>query len=120
VLWDGARGVLPGNVPPFATVSVPISVALPGTTGDYVLAWDMVQEGVAWFSQLGVVRKAEPFSVVPGVTFFGSGFGHGIGMRQYVPSGYATGADGPPMPDEQSDSKSSPRTSLQFVDPAQP
>ena len=120
VAWDGARGVLPGSVPPFATVSVPISVALPGTTGDYVLAWDMVQEGVAWFSQLGVARKAEPFSVVPGVTFFGSGFGHGIGMSQYGANGYATGAAGPPMTGEQIVAKYYPGTALQFVDPSRP
>jgi SpoIID/LytB domain protein len=118
VLWDGARGVLPGSVPPFATVSVPVSVALPGTTGDYVLAWDMVQEGVAWFSQLGVARKAEAFSVVPGVTFFGSGFGHGLGMSQYGANGYASGAAGPAMTGEQIVAKYYPGTTLQFVDPS--
>ena len=65
-VWDGTRGVLPSIAPPGSTVTVPINVALPAGTGDYTLAWDMVQEGVAWFSQLGVARKLEPFSVVPG------------------------------------------------------
>ena len=120
IVWDGTRGVLPGNVPPFTTVSVPISVALPSKTGDYVLGWDMVQEGVAWFSQLGVIRKAEPFSVVPGVTFFGSGFGHGVGMSQYGANGYAAGAAGPAMTGEQIIAKYYPGTALQFVDPSRP
>src|SRR5438552_2486956 len=101
VVWDGARGILPAIVPPAATVTVPINVALPGGTGDYVIAWDMVQEGVAWFSQLGVVRKQEPFAIVPGVTFFGSGFGHGLAMSQYGGDGWATGATGIALTGEQ-------------------
>jgi len=98
-------------------VTVPINVALPAGTGDYTLAWDMVQEGVAWFSQLGVARKLEPFSVVPGVTFFGSGFGHGLGMSQYGANGWATGATGVPLTGEQIVAKYYPGTTLQFVDP---
>src|SRR5207253_10105327 len=118
VVWDARAGVLPAIVPPAATVTVPINVALPGGTGDYVLAWGMVQEGVAWFSQLGVVRKAEPFAVVPGVTFFGSGFGHGLGVSQYGANGYASGAAGPAMTGEQIVAKYYPGTALQFVDPS--
>ena len=120
VVWDGARGVLPAIVPPAATVTVPINVALPGGTGDYVIAWDMVQEGVAWFSQLGVVRKQEPFAIVPGVTFFGSGFGHGLGMSQYGANGWATGATGIALTGEQIVVKYYPGTALQFVDPLRP
>jgi len=120
VVWDGARGILPAIVPPAATVTVPINVALPGGTGDYVIAWDMVQEGVAWFSQLGVVRKQEPFAIVPGVTFFGSGFGHGLGMSQYGANGWATGATGIALTGEQIVLKYYPGTALQFVDPLRP
>src|SRR2546428_837673 len=54
----------------------------------------MVQEGVSWFSQLGVQRKQELFTIVPGVTFYGSGFGHGVGMSQYGANGWATGGTG--------------------------
>ena len=118
ILWDGARGALPTAVSPGTTVSVPINVALPGTTGDYVLAWDMVQEGVAWFSQLGVQRKAEAFSIVPGVTFYGSGFGHGLGLSQYGANGWATGVTGVPLTGEQIIAKYYPGTALQFVDPS--
>ena len=63
VIWDGARGRIPSNVPPLTSVTVPISVALPSGTGTYRLEWDMVQEGVAWFSHLGVQRKREDFTI---------------------------------------------------------
>src|SRR5205814_2141915 len=89
VVWDGTRGRLPSSVPPLTSVTVPISVALPSGTGGYRIEWDMVQEGVAWFSQLGVQRKQELFTIVPGVTFYGSGFGHGVGMSQYGANGWA-------------------------------
>jgi stage II sporulation protein D len=120
VIWDGARGRLPSSVPPFTSVTVPISVALPSGTGTYRLEWDMVQEGVAWFSHLGVQRKREDFTIVPGVTFYGSGFGHGVGMSQYGANGWATGAVGAPLTGEQIVAKYYPGTALQFVDAARP
>src|SRR5207245_687468 len=101
VVWDGARGRLPSSVPPLTSVTVPISVALPSGTGGYRLEWDMVQEGVSWFSQLGVQRKQELFTIVPGVTFYGSGFGHGVGMSQYGANGWATGVTGLTLTGEQ-------------------
>jgi SpoIID/LytB domain protein len=116
VVWDGARGRLPANVPQYTSVTVPVNVTLPSVTGNYVIAWDMVQEGVAWFSQYGAARKAEPLQVVPGVTFYGSGFGHGVGMSQYGANGWATGAVGTPLTGEQIVAKYYPGTQLQFVD----
>jgi len=80
---------------------VPISVALPNTTGNYTLAWDMVMEGFGWFSQFGVQPKNEQVAVVPGVTFYGKGFGHGVGMSQWGAQGLATGAAGVPLTGEQ-------------------
>src|SRR5256712_6438065 len=74
----------------------------------------MFQEGVAWFSQLGVAHKLEPFTVVPGVTFFGSGCGHGVGMSQYGANGWASGAIGPPLTGEQIVAKYYPGTVLQL------
>ncbi|MEP6694839.1 MAG: hypothetical protein ABJB39_09355, partial [Chloroflexota bacterium] len=94
VVWDGARGTLPNDVPPFSQVTIPITVAVPQGVGDYVISWDMVLEGVAWFSSTGVAMKREAFSVVSGVVFYGSGFGHGLGMSQYGAQGWATGATG--------------------------
>ncbi|MDE3113211.1 MAG: SpoIID/LytB domain-containing protein, partial [Chloroflexota bacterium] len=98
VAWDGARASLPADLAPGQGVSVPIDVQMPSQVGSYVLAWDLVQEGVAWLSQVGVASKKEQVSVQPGVTFYGKGFGHGLGMSQWGAQGMATGAGGrPPM-----------------------
>jgi peptidoglycan hydrolase-like amidase len=118
--WDGARGTLPNDVPPATQAVVPIRLAMPASTGDYIIKWDLVQEGVAWFSQVNVASKQEPFTVVSGVFFYGSGFGHGVGMSQYGAQGYATGAAGPPMTGEQIIQKYFPGTSFQFGDSARP
>jgi peptidoglycan hydrolase-like amidase len=120
VIWDGARGRLPASVPQYTSVIVPVSVALPSGTGGYRLEWDMVQEGVAWFSQLGVQRKQELFTIVPGVTFYGSGFGHGVGMSQYGANGWATGVTGLKLTGEQIVARYYPGTALQFVDAQRP
>src|SRR5207253_433525 len=120
VVWDGTRGRLPSSVPPLTSVTVPISVALPSGTGGYRIEWDMVQEGVAWFSQLGVQRKQELFTIVPGVTFYGSGFGHGVGMSQYGANGWATGVTGLTLTGEQIVARYYPGTTLQFVDAQRP
>jgi SpoIID/LytB domain protein len=102
ITWDGLRGLLPGDIPPGRSASVEVDVQLPSTVGTYTIAWDLVQEGVAWFSQLGVAQKRESVSVQPGVTFYGKGFGHGLGMSQYGAQGMATGAGGrAPMTGEQ-------------------
>ena len=118
VVWDGARGQLPSDVPPFSQVTVPINVTVPQGVGDYVLSWDMVLKGVAWFSSTGVVTKREPFAVVSGVVFYGSGFGHGLGMSQYGAQGWATGVTGLTLNAEQIVQKYYPGTTFQFVDAA--
>lgn len=94
VTWDGLRGVLPRDLGPGQSATVPIDVQLPSVVGDYVISWDLVQEGVAWLSGYGLEMKREPISVQPGVTFFGRGFGHGLGMSQWGAQGMATGATG--------------------------
>jgi SpoIID/LytB domain protein len=119
-VWDGARGVLPNDVPPSTQAVVPIRVSVPASVGDYVIKWDLVQEGVAWFSQVNVAQKQEPFTVVSGVFFYGSGFGHGVGMSQYGAQGYATGVAGPAMTGEQIIQKYFPGTAFQFGDAARP
>jgi SpoIID/LytB domain protein len=120
VVWDGARGRLPNDVPPFSQVTVPITVTVPQAVGGYVISWDMVLEGVAWFSSTGVQMKREPFTVVSGVVFYGSGFGHGLGMSQYGANGWATGATGLTLNAEQIVQKYYPGTTFQFVDATRP
>ena len=120
VVWDGARGALPSDVPPFSQVTVPITVSVPQGVGDYVISWDMVLEGVAWVSSTGVAMKREPFTVVSGVVFYGSGFGHGLGLSQYGAQGWATGATGLTLNAEQIVAKYYPGTTFQFVDASRP
>ena len=119
-VWDGARGTLPTDVKPGTQTTVPMRVQLPANTGDYILAWDLVQEGVAWFSQVNVPMKNEPFTVVSGVVFYGSGFGHGVGMSQYGANGLAYGVTGRPYTGEQIVAQYFPGTTLQFGDAARP
>ena len=115
VVWDGLRGTLPGDIPAGRSASVSVDVQLPSTVGDYTLSWDLVQEGVAWLSQLGLPRKTEPVRVQPGVTFYGKGFGHGLGMSQYGAQGMATGSSGPPKTGEQIVAYYYPNTTLQPI-----
>ncbi len=102
VTWDGTRAALPADLAPGQTATLQVDVQMPAQVGDYVIAWDLVQEGVAWFSQVGIASKKEPITVQPGVTFYGKGFGHGLGMSQWGAQGMATGAAGrPPMTAQQ-------------------
>jgi SpoIID/LytB domain protein len=118
ITWDGQRGMLPSDIAVGQSAVVQVPVALPSSIGTYQIAWDLVQEGVAWFSQLGVGRLQETISVQPGVTFYGKGFGHGVGMSQYGAQGWATGASGPPLTGEQIVAKYYPGTDLTVVDSA--
>ncbi|MBI2774119.1 MAG: SpoIID/LytB domain-containing protein [Chloroflexi bacterium] len=118
ITWDGARGILPFDVPPGRSASVEVDVQLPSRVGNYVIQWDLVQEGVAWLSQLGLASKRESITVQPGVTFYGKGFGHGLGMSQYGAQGMATGAGGlPKMSGEQIVAYYYPGTTLSPISP---
>jgi len=59
-LFSGMRSPLPSNVPPGATETVVARVRAPTRPGRYLLVWDMVQEGVAWFS-----LKSGQYTTVP-------------------------------------------------------
>jgi uncharacterized protein (DUF3820 family) len=61
-VWDGARTLLSGPVAPGASVTVNATVALPANPGAYALKFDLVQEGVSWFSGQGV--PAESISLI--------------------------------------------------------
>ncbi|MEK7422375.1 MAG: hypothetical protein AAB131_00910, partial [Actinomycetota bacterium] len=54
VMWDGARTKLPADLPPGASVMLQAAVTAPPQGGTYQLRFDLVQEGVAWFSGKGV------------------------------------------------------------------
>ncbi len=51
LVFEGARTPLPRRVPPGGTVEVAASLVAPDAPGRYRLQWDMVEEGVTWFSK---------------------------------------------------------------------
>jgi hypothetical protein len=63
VVWDGARTKLPGDVAPGQSVQVQANVTFPTAAGRYFIKWDLVQEGVAWFSSKGVPTRNELVAV---------------------------------------------------------
>jgi hypothetical protein len=53
-VWDGFRTALPAPVAPGATVTVNAAVRVPIPPGQYRIAFDLVREGVTWFSTQNV------------------------------------------------------------------
>ena len=49
-VWDGLRTALPAAVPPGSSITVNAIVRTPTVAGAYTVAFDLVQEGVTWFS----------------------------------------------------------------------
>jgi stage II sporulation protein D len=94
VIWDGERASFPLDVLPGETVEADITVRVPTTTGGYGVGWDLVREGMGWFSDFGVPIRKDVVIVAPGVTFYGKGWGHGVGMSQWGAQGWAEGATG--------------------------
>ena len=102
VVWDGARVPLPTDVAPGREMSFTVNVRAPDHDGDYVLAWDMVQDGgIGWFSAHAVPAKSQIVAVWDGVTIYGKGWGHGIGLSQWGAQGWAEGAAGPRLTGEE-------------------
>jgi hypothetical protein len=63
---DGERTFMPVNVTPGRTVNLSATVKPPPTPGAWALQWDMVNEGVAWFSDKGVpMSTPRNVNVVP-------------------------------------------------------
>src|SRR5437870_528236 len=101
VVWDGVRTALPHDVAPGEEVAFTVDMRAPQGEGAYALAWDMVQEGTAWFSRVAVPMKEDTVVVERGVTFYGKGWGHGVGLSQWGAQGWATGATGPALTADQ-------------------
>jgi O-antigen ligase len=62
-LEDGRRTLLPRSVAPGETLSLRAELRAPMTEGRYLLAWDMVQERVTWFSDQGLAPGVVPVVV---------------------------------------------------------
>ncbi|HEV2011740.1 MAG TPA: hypothetical protein VGS17_12025, partial [Candidatus Limnocylindria bacterium] len=65
VVWDGTRSNLAADVAPGATQTLQAQLVFPAAPGIYVLKWDLVQEGVAWFSGQNVPTFDQIVTVNP-------------------------------------------------------
>ncbi len=72
VVWDGQRTKLPADVAPGQSVTLQANVVAPSAQGTYTLRWDMVQEGVTWFSGQGVKTYDQTVVVGPPPFYGGS------------------------------------------------
>jgi hypothetical protein len=79
VVWDGLRTKLPADVPAGQLTQLQASLAFPSAPGTYLLRWDLVQEGVSWFSGKGVRMPEQTVAVTPYVTPF---YGGSLGVDQ--------------------------------------
>jgi len=53
----GELTALPQTVTPNQAVTIQARVKAPSNAGTYTLRWDMLQQGVTWFSQKGVATR---------------------------------------------------------------
>jgi hypothetical protein len=60
---DGRYGI-PANLAPGEEVEVPLGITAPKDPGEYTLEIDVVQEGVAWFSEKGSTTAKTKITVV--------------------------------------------------------
>jgi cell division septation protein DedD len=57
-VWDGVRTLLPGNVANGGSLSsFSVSVKAPASPGTYCLVYDLVREGITWFSTQGAATQ---------------------------------------------------------------
>lgn len=69
IVWfEGDRTVLPHNVAPAESAQVLAYVLPPTQPGRYVLAWDLLQNHVAWFSTRGAALGHSQVEVIAGAT----------------------------------------------------
>ena len=52
-IWDGLRSDIAASIQPGEQVEIALAVRAPSSPGDYTLAIDLVQEGIAWFAWYG-------------------------------------------------------------------
>ena len=53
VVWDGLRTALPADLKPGQSVQLRATVSAPPNVGQFTLRFDLVEEGIVWFSDRG-------------------------------------------------------------------
>jgi phosphoglycerol transferase MdoB-like AlkP superfamily enzyme len=70
VIWDGRRTSLPETVAPGGSIELGATVEAPRSPGNYLLLWDVVQEGVQWLSETDTAGPDPlPVSIFAGYAF---------------------------------------------------
>lgn len=64
--YDGPRSPLPRTVRPGEQIELRAILQAPSQPGEYVVEWDMLQEGVAWFSWKGATPARTSVTVTAG------------------------------------------------------
>lgn len=72
VQWDGLRTRLTADLAPGESATLQARVAFPAAQGTYRLRWDLVHEGIAWFSSKGVAPLEQSVVVGPPPFYGGS------------------------------------------------
>ncbi|MDO8506724.1 MAG: S8 family serine peptidase [Candidatus Limnocylindria bacterium] len=67
VVWDGARTPLPADVLPGTSITVSANILTPTARGGYTLRFDLVRDGLAWYSQRGVSTGDVPVAIGSGL-----------------------------------------------------
>ena len=65
IIYDGERTSLPYDMGPNGQANIMAKVKVPPVSGSYTLKWDLVQEGVTWFSSQGVPTQNKQVTVSP-------------------------------------------------------
>jgi glycosyltransferase involved in cell wall biosynthesis len=65
--FEGVRVMLPAPLRPGESTELTLQAEPPPRAGDYLLALDMVEEGIDWFSIQGVAAATIPLAVAPGL-----------------------------------------------------
>ncbi len=80
-----AQGVLPADVPPGGSVSIPITLNAPVLAGAYRLVYDLQQQGT-WFASQGATPLTQSITIMPNLPktyYFAEGY-TGTGTTEYL------------------------------------
>ena len=63
LILDGRRTFLPDEMKPSEEITVNAKIITPKNPGDYLLEFDLVQEGIGWFKDKGSTTLMKPVKI---------------------------------------------------------